>query len=351
MLHVSGQGVWSSRNVSDTDRGASARWTFESRGLESSVVTALASPPSGAELVSGVADICGFRHDHLDHSPPRGMHQNPICNATSGLDFAALAPDTWVRVGSSWGPAKHGAWSRDGAKTWTPFANEPSGAETGGSVAISSDGRSILWAVKRRPAVYSRDFGKSWSTCDGLPIPGDGPAWAQLSLQLASDRVNPGTAYAFDTASGSVYVSHDAGAHFQLSFSGLPRLQSWASTSASIRAMPNVEGDVWLTTGKALFRSSDSGKDFQELARVEESHALGFGRGAPGRPNPSLFLVGKVSGSAGFFRSDDLGASFVRLNDDLHQYGLVTHISGDPRRFGRVYLGTGGRGILVGDPR
>jgi xyloglucan-specific exo-beta-1,4-glucanase len=40
----------------------------------------------------------------------------------------------------------------------------------------------------------------------------------------------------------------------------------------------------------------------------------------------------------------------VRINDDKHQYGNAGDaITGDPRVYGRVYLGTNGRGVVVGD--
>jgi hypothetical protein len=40
----------------------------------------------------------------------------------------------------------------------------------------------------------------------------------------------------------------------------------------------------------------------------------------------------------------------VRLNDDQHQFGSTsTAITGDPRTYGRVYVGTNGRGILYRD--
>jgi len=41
--------------------------------------------------------------------------------------------------------------------------------------------------------------------------------------------------------------------------------------------------------------------------------------------------------------------SWVRINDDQHQWGAVSPVIGDPRVFGRVYIGTNGRGIIRGD--
>jgi len=48
-------------------------------------------------------------------------------------------------------------------------------------------------------------------------------------------------------------------------------------TAGSAQAVPGIEGDVWLTTGKALFHSTDSGKSFKALSNVDESAAVGYG--------------------------------------------------------------------------
>jgi photosystem II stability/assembly factor-like uncharacterized protein len=51
------------------------------------------------------------------------------------------------------------------------------------------------------------------------------------------------------------------------------------------------------------------------------------------------------------FRSTDMGKTWKRINDDDHQYGWRFRcIAGDPRVFGRVYIGTDGRGIVYGEP-
>jgi photosystem II stability/assembly factor-like uncharacterized protein len=108
---------------------------------------------------------------------------------------------------------------------------------------------------------------------------------------------------------------------------------------------------VWLTTGKELNHSTDGGKSYETVESVTAAHALGFGKPAEGKKYPAMYLIGKVADVAGFFRSDDAGRSWVRINDDLHQYGFVNLIIGDPRVYGRAYLGTGGRGIVVGEPK
>jgi len=43
---------------------------------------------------------------------------------------------------------------------------------------------------------------------------------------------------------------------------------------------------------------------------------------------------------------------FRRIKDDLHQFGGLqgSQIGGDEAHFGRVFLATGGRGYLYGDP-
>jgi hypothetical protein len=168
---------------------------------------------------------------------------------------------------------------------------------------------------------------------------------------LAADRVNPNRFYIYDSLGGRAFFSSDGAAHFTESRSGLPALPDYNLVAGSVHAVPGVEGDVWITTGKELFRSTDSGKTYDSLASVDESIALGFGKAAPGRSYPAVFLIGKVGGVVGFFRSDDSGATWVRINDDRHQYGFANVITGDPRVYGRAYIGTGGRGIVFGDAK
>jgi hypothetical protein len=59
-----------------------------------------------------------------------------------------------------------------------------------------------------------------------------------------------------------------------------------------------------------------------------------------------------VNGVRGLYRSTDQAASWMRVNDDAHEYGGPGNgqfVQGDMNVFGRVYLSTAGRGIVYGD--
>ena len=64
----------------------------------------------------------------------------------------------------------------------------------------------------------------------------------------------------------------------------------------------------------------------------------------------TLYITGIIGGVSGIFRSDDVGETWIRINDDRHQFGSINSaITGDPRVYGRVYVGTNGFGIVYGD--
>jgi hypothetical protein len=184
-----------------------------------------------------------------------------------------------------------------------------------------------------------------------LPAAEPTPDWAPAGFRPAADRVNPKKFYVLDLKGGQAYYSTDGGAHFTASLNGIPSMADYEFTSGGIQAVPGIEGDVWITAGKELLHSIDSGKSYETISGIEAAHGIGIGKAAEGKKYPSLYLIGKIGGVAGLFRSDDTGATWSRINDDQHQYGFIEVITGDPRVPGRVYIGTGGRGILYGEPK
>ena len=119
-----------------------------------------------------------------------------------------------------------------------------------------------------------------------------------------------------------------------------------------IYSTPGFENDLWIAAYDGLYHSKETqGINFKPLDKVRKIYAFGFGKAKPGMNYPALYLIGVVNGQYGFFRSDDEARSWVRINDDAHQYGLVLHIIGDMQEYGRVYVGTHGRGLITGAPK
>jgi photosystem II stability/assembly factor-like uncharacterized protein len=349
VMYVTGQGIWGTEDATAADSDKPTHWTFLDRGLEETVVSGLVSPPAGPPLLSVVGDLCGFRHDDLNQPSAAGMFENPLCGSGSSIDIAWGKPEIVARTG--WHDKQFGAYSLDAGKSWTPFASNPKGKGTG-SIVVNADGTVFLWAPKEGVVVYSKDRGATWARAEGLPDSADpDPDWAPVHLRPAADRVNPNKFYVLDAKGGQAYTSTDGGAHFIASPGGLPSLPDYQLHSASAQAVPGVEGDVWLTNFKELNHSTDSGKTYEAISGVTEANQIGFGKPADGKKYPAVYLMGKVNDVAGFYRSDDAGATWVRINDDRHQFGFCGVIIGDPRVYGRVYVGTGGRGILYGEPK
>ncbi|WP_339261375.1 X2-like carbohydrate binding domain-containing protein [Paenibacillus sp. FSL R5-0713] len=341
MMYGTGATIYGTKNLTDWDDDEKINISVMAKGVEEIAVLDLISPPSGAHLVSGLGDVSGFRHNNLDQAPAT-IFTSPNYPSTESLDFAELSPNTMVRVGKADYAADPNArsigLSSDGGTTWYKANAEPAGTTGGGTVAISADGNRLVWSTSDKGVHYSTG-GNSWTASTGIPA----------QAKVVSDRVNPNKFYGF--AAGKIYVSVNGGATFTASSAtGLP-----VEGNADLDAVPGVEGELWFAGGSeeagpyGLWHSTDSGATFTKLANVEEADSIGFGKAAPGQNVVALYTVAQIDGTRGFFRSDDGGANWVRINDDQHQYARVTTITGDPRLYGRVYLGTNGRGILYAD--
>ncbi|HEX3075391.1 MAG TPA: X2-like carbohydrate binding domain-containing protein [Lachnospiraceae bacterium] len=355
MFYGTGATVYGTDNLTAIDSGGKVNLSVKSIGIEQTAVLSLISPTTGtAHLVSGLGDVTGFVHEDVTKVPSM-MMITPNFSTTTSMDYAELNPTKYVRVGNTEkGTNPRIGISYDGGKNWSSLSNCWTSSSTdqtgGGKVAMSADGNTIVWAPNgaNLQVCYSSN-GSSWRQCAGIPS----------NATIASDRVNPKKFYAY--ADGKFYVSTDGGATFTATVtSGIPNTTSIADLPStalvSIKAMPGVEGDIWLVGGSnkvsayGMWHSTDSGLSFTKLENVQEADVIGFGKAAPGQSYMALYASAKINDVRGIFRSDDAGTTWIRINDDRHQYGRINMcITGDPRLYGRVYVGTNGRGIVYGD--
>ncbi|MEO7495752.1 MAG: cellulase family glycosylhydrolase [Massilia sp.] len=317
---VSGNGLF---KTSDIDAARSS-WKFDVRGIEETVVFGAESIPNGP-LVSVLGDYDGFIQDAPDQY---GVQHNPAMGTTTGLAVAAWAQQVMARVGDKL------YTSTNRGNSWE---QAPSIMAAKGNLALSADGLVLLHSPENSTTTYrSTNAGASWTAVAGLSVNNARPV---------ADPVNPAKFYVYDRDTGKLLASIDGGVSFS------PAAQLAGGGSTFLRATPGVEGDLWacLNAG-GLAHSTNSGATFTKVSTLGSCEALGLGKAAPGASHPTLYMWGVVSSARGLLRSIDQGATWVRVNDDAHQYGgpQMGWITGDMNTYGTVYMSTPGRGIAYG---
>lgn len=361
-LFTTGYGGHETFNLTDMDKGKPTTWSVMGTGIEETVALELLSPPKGASVITAIGDYGGFVHWNPDQ-PESGSFDNPRFGNTNSVACAENNPDIIVRTGraANNNTGKNIGYSTDGGKTWQSAESVPNPQSSLGRIAVSADGKTWIWVsdpvrggfgAGRTPAQvipvsYTTDNGISWKECKGIPA----------NTRVIADRVNPSKFYAMNLFDGKLYLSTNGGADFlehTLSLpDGLPQRGGNRGDSRGgqdwIYATPGHEGDLWIAAFNGLYHSTDSGQTFTKTKGLDEIHGFGFGKAAPGMDYSALYLIGNLKGIRGIYRSDNVGQNWVRINDDEHQWGLLLHITGDPKKYGRVYVGTHGRGTVYGD--
>lgn len=356
-MFTTGYGGWETFDLTAADRHQPTHWSVVASGIEETVALSLDSPTKGVPLFSAIGDYGGFVHADLDHPAAEGASSPPRFGNTTAVASAPLRPDVVIRAGISaeHKPDANFSYSRDGGKLWQPPTATPAPGSRLGTVAISADGATWTWTPEHSSPFVTHDNGATWQRVAGLG----------KDIRITADPVDPKLFYALSLPDTTLYRSTDGAAtftaeHFTLSDGPL---QYVAGHRADVRggqdqiyASPGMSNDLWLAAFNGLYHvrlphTPGQAVQFTRQPAVEEIHAFGFGKSAPHHPDAALYLVGTVGGQAGIFRSVDSARSWMRINDDPHQWGLVLQITGDPKQFGRVYVGTHGRGIFYGDPQ
>ncbi len=354
-VFTTGYGGWETFDLTAADQGKPTHWSVLATGIEETVALELNSPAAGPHLLTAIGDYGGFVHWDLDRPAPEGSSAPPRFGNTTAVTSAALRPEVIVRVGDN---AEHKAgesigYSLDSGRTWKQ-AKAPQTDSRAGSVAVSADGSAWIWTPDRESSYLTRDQGSSWTPVQGLPA----------NLRVIADPKDSARFYALAFREKTLYRSVDGGATFVAATFNLPTAEPKPAGSGRgddrggqdrIYAAPGRSGDLWLAAFDGLYHlvpptTPATTTSFVRLSGVEELHAFGFGKAAPGNAYPALYMVGTVHGQRGIFRSTDEARTWVRINDDQHRWGLVLQITGDPKVYGRVYVGTHGRGVFYGDP-
>jgi len=209
-----------------------------------------------------------------------------------------------------------------------------------GKVAISADGNTFLHCPEgSNTTYYSTNNGGSWTSTGVTNVSNAVPV---------ADFVNTNKFYIYSSSSGQLRVSTNKGVSFTASSANPGQ---WGSQL--IRAVPGNEGHVWIAMyGGGLKYTTNNGTSWTTVSNVSYCTAVGFGKADPSATYPAIYIWGTVGGVRGLYRSINQGVNWTRINDDAHEWGGPGNgnfVMGDMNVYGRVYMSSVGRGLIVGD--
>ena len=345
-------GVWMTQNYT----AGTPTWNNFEKGHEELVMFNLSAPPSpaGADLLSGAADVEGFRHTNVNTFPPFSYGNAPGngsgCNfqATFGLDYCESNPNFVVRASGSESGGTMGVCSSvNNGASWTLCSGWSSATEPRRvAVSCTTTGTFVVLVSSGKP-LRTGDGGATFTACAGIAENGPAGPW-ETAQPLAADKVNGSDFYYY--ISGKLYRSTDGGQNFTAANTTLASDNS----HPNLKAMPGVQGELWLSLeGSGLWHSTDSGTTFTEVksplnARMNIG-SLSFGKQASGSV-PWIYTYGTIDGTVGVHLSKDRGATWVTISLANLPMGCGPNmIEGSRQIVGRVYIGSSGRGVFQGN--
>jgi len=332
---ISGNGIYMTTNLWDTK----VNWKMAVDGLEESVPLDMVSIPGGP-VITAIGDYAGVVS--YDPSKYYANHQPGLATNTS-VDYGGANNNFIVRAGNQIdinGGKHHIVYSEDTGATWTTFPTVPAGSQ--GNVAVSPDASIVVWSGTNT-SYYTANKGQSWANIS---------TELTKSTKVISDKVNSKIFYA--STGNAIYTFTYNGSGFTVQ-KPLQTLGGVTSIGNRIISVPGVEGEVWAPCGgSGLYALTNKGVNYSKIAAIADCQCVSFGKAAPDKSFPTVFIWGRLTGTnfMGAYRSTDRGITWLRINDDLHQFGGPGNgnfVSGDMNVFGRFYMSTSGLGLIYAD--
>ncbi|PYH87469.1 xyloglucanase [Aspergillus ellipticus CBS 707.79] len=330
-LYGTGETIYGGHDLLKWDTSHNVTLSSLAVGIEEMAVLGLITPPGGPALLSAVGDDGGFYHSSLDTAPSQAFH-TPTDGTTNGIDYAGNQPANIVRSGAN-DDLPTVALSSSFGQSW--YADYAASSSTGtGAVALSANADTIL--LVNSDGAFRSHSQATFAAVSSLPS----------GAVIASDKAN--NTFFYGGSGSAIYVSSDTAT----TFSKTTTLGS-STTVHAIRAHPSVAGDIWASTDTGLFHSTDFGASFTQIGSgCTEGWSFGFGKASTTGGYPVISGFFTVEGVTALFKTEDEGVNWEMISDAAHGFGAVASnvVNGDLQTYGRVFVGTNGRGIFYGVP-
>lgn len=379
-----GAGVFVTYNLSAHEMDEDVVFENMNTGIEETVHLNVYSPISGKyPVIDVIGDYGMFLFDDVDKIP-----ENTVADSEGNRWITAMNADftdteTGVMVATmrgNWtGHTKGGLIiTKDGGDSFEklpdpkPINDEIDAAVaylktpnvTSGWVALGADGKDLVWAIgqplKGDLIVFSHDQGLSYGQSVFYDLDHLRICFDNKPVKIFADRSVVGRFYGFGDFDGGpvFFVSKDGGESFNQvngpdSFPNRLLAGIDSEQDVEIRGIPFEEGEFYMAMGKdGLWKLKFNEDTFSFIGRLVSKpndviKRVGLGIGPSGQLD-RLYTSGTIGGVYGFYRSDNGGYDWTRINDEDHQYGDIRSIDGDKHVLGRFYIATGTRGLICG---
>jgi photosystem II stability/assembly factor-like uncharacterized protein len=375
-----------------TPTSSTIAWQSINKGIEQLVGNDVIAPPGGKPVVAAW-DFGTFYIDNPDVYRSRQAVSDRF-NSTWNLDYVTTNPK--LMVGNTTdhrfccpgdGLQIQAGYSLDGGQNWTrfpkiPVANNDPVQFGFGDIAVSANNLdNIVWMPSfNNDPYYTLNRGQTWNK---VILPGliqngkTGSHFANFLSRkvLVSDKTTSGTFYLAHSGQdidpdadngieqlGGVFRTTDGGKTWLKVYTNLAPftdggIVAFSNFNATLKSVPGKAGHLFFSAGpldgepdsNIFKRSSTGGTSWQTVPNVTQVHAFGFGKTAPGKTYPTIFIAGKVRGEWGLWRSVDDTANWRKIgafpNGSLDR---ISAMDGDKDKFGWLYMAFGGSGFGYG---
>lgn len=322
---TSGNGIVSATNL----------WTSKPRfqmcvtGLEETVPLNIVSV-TGAPLAVTIGDYDGCLYADVTKYYKRFT---PSMGSTSAIAIAARNVKVMLRgAGDLY-------LSQNGGTSWVK-KTKPVDDKGISSCAVSAEGTILIVRPSNNKPYYSLDKGTTWKVLAAAPS----------GTNIFADPVNDHVFYGMN---GSTFYMH---IYDPMSDTFTTKTRAVTGVTGRMCVVDGRTGDVWLprgSSGVTHLTGCDTGTPTVKNITMSSCTCIGAGKAKEADGYPSLYIWGRKTATQrlGLYRSDDMGVSWERINDDQHQFGGPGNaqiVSGDMNEYGHVYMSTVGRGVICG---